>query len=64
MIGHAISCAESNGINVQCGVENLANGDCAFETIIDGISTRFCFGETDDRTVKGGMGKIKEVWCL
>ena len=50
MVSRAISCAESHGINVHRGVENLANGDCAFETIIDGISTRSCFRDTYDGT--------------
>ena len=50
MISCAISNAKSHGINVHRGVANLANGNCAFETIIDGISTQTCFGETYDGT--------------
>jgi hypothetical protein len=50
MVARAISCAATHGIKVHQGVANLANGDCAFETMIDGISTRSCFGQIYEGT--------------
>ena len=58
MVSRAISCANSHGINVHRGVANLANGDCAFETMIDGISTRSCFGES----YQGTPEYWRKVW--
>ena len=50
MIDKAIENAEFHGINLHHGVSNMANGNCAFESIIDSISTRTCFGETFEGT--------------
>ena len=65
MVNRAISCAKSHGINVHRGVANLANGDCAFETMMDSISTRSCFYETYEGTPeywrKVWMGETENV---
>ena len=65
MVNTAIAVAKSHGINVHRGVENLANGDCAFETMIDSISTRACFGESLDGTPeywrRTWMGEIEAI---
>ena len=65
MVNTAISVAKFHGIDVHRGVENLANGDCAFETMIDSISTRPCFGESYDGTPefwrKSWMGEIEVI---
>ena len=45
IIVRAIANAKLNGINVHAGVRNLANGNCAFETVLDSINTRESFGE-------------------
>ena len=50
MINKAIANAASHGISLHHGVGNLANGNCAFESVIDNISTRSCFGETYNGT--------------
>jgi hypothetical protein len=50
IIKHAISNAEAHGINIHRGVENLANDNCAFETVLDSINTRSSFTETFDET--------------
>ena len=39
-----ISNARSHGINLHPGVMNLANGNCALECMIDGISTKLFWG--------------------
>ena len=65
MVKKAIKNAEAHGINLYHGVGNLANGDCAFESIIDSISTRPCFGETYDGTPaywrKVWMSEIEKI---
>ena len=48
MVTRAIANALSHGINVHVGVRNLANGNCAFESIIDSINTRSDFQEVLD----------------
>ena len=48
MISRAIANASSHGINLHGGVKNLANGNCAFESIIDSINTRPEFQEVLD----------------
>ena len=48
MVQKAIENAEFHGIHLYHGVPNMANGNCAFESIIDNISTRQCFGEKFD----------------
>ena len=42
----AVLNAKAHGINLHAGVENLANGNCAFETVIDSINTRVSFEES------------------
>ena len=46
----AIHNANFHGISLHLGVENLANGNCAFETVLDSIHTRDCFGDKFDGT--------------
>ena len=50
MINRAMENAEFHGIHLHHGVSNMANGNCAFESIIDSISTRTCFRESFDGT--------------
>ena len=50
MIGRAVENARVHGIKIHPGVENLANGNCAFEAIIDSINTRSSFEERLDQT--------------
>ena len=65
MVKTAIQNAEIHGIHLKHGVRNLANGDCAFETVLDSINTRTCFGETFDGTPahwrKIWMSEIEKV---
>ena len=58
MIERAISNAMIHGINLQAGVRNLADGNCAFETVIDSINTRECFNETLD----GDPDEWRLIW--
>ena len=58
MIERAISNAEIHGINIRRGVRNLANGDCAFESIIDSINTQPCFGEK----LEGTPAYWRNIW--
>ena len=51
IVEKGIANAKFHGINLHPGVENLASGDCAFECMIDGISTRQCFAETFDTCI-------------
>ena len=46
ILERGIANAKAHGINIHAGVPNLANGNCAFETVLDSISTRACFRET------------------
>ena len=50
VIGKAIDNAKIHGIDLHPGVENLANGNCVFESIIDSINTRDCFEENFNGT--------------
>ena len=50
IITRAISNAKEHGISIHAGVKNLANGNCAFESIIDSINTRVSFTEEYDGT--------------
>ena len=50
IIDRALASVKVHGINLHAGVENLANGNCAFETVIDSISTRSSFLEIFDGT--------------
>ena len=50
IIQKAVENASSHGIRLHAGVENLANGNCAFEAVIDSINTRSSFEETLDHT--------------
>ena len=45
MIFIGIENAKFHGIDLKPGIPNLANGNCAFETVCDQISTRICFSE-------------------
>ena len=58
MLEKAIQNAKFHGINLHPGVRNLANGDCAFETVIDSISTRPCF----DEVYQGTPEYWRRVW--
>ena len=58
MIDKAISNAASQGISLRHGVGNLANGNCAFESVMDSISTRSCFKET----FNGTPDYYRHVW--
>ena len=40
IVEKAIVNAKAHGINLHAGVQNLANGNCAFESIIDSMNTR------------------------
>ena len=57
--------AEAHGISLHAGVRNLANGNCAFETVIDSINTRKSFPETIDETPDEvrylWMGEVEKV---
>ena len=50
MIERGIANAKFHGVNLHPGVRNLANGDCAFESIIDSINIRSCFDEVLNET--------------
>ena len=50
MIDRAIVNGKMHGINLHSGVENLGNGNCAFECVLDSINTRECFPESYDGT--------------
>ena len=50
MVKKAIKNAEIHGINLHHGVRNLANGNCAFESVLDSINTRTCFEDSFDGT--------------
>ena len=50
IVARGIANAKTHGLNVHHGVQNLATGDCALESIIDGINTRDCFPEVFDET--------------
>ena len=46
IIKRAVENAKVHGINLHAGVENLGNGNCLFESIIDSINTRSSFQES------------------
>ena len=50
MIERAVANAKFHDINLHHGPGNLANGDCAFETMLDSINTRTCFHDVFDGT--------------
>ena len=50
MIDRAIVNGKMHGIDLHPGVENLGNGNCAFECVLDSINTRECFQESYDGT--------------
>ena len=50
MVNMALENAKYHSINLYHGVPNMADGNCAFESIIDNISTRSCFEEKFDGT--------------
>ena len=43
MVEKAIKSAKKHGIAVHRGPNNLANGDCVFETVLDSINTKLFF---------------------
>ena len=65
MVNKAIENAKYHGINLYHGVPNMADGNCAFESIIDNISTRSCFEErfegTPDHWRFVWMGIIQKI---
>ena len=58
IINKAIQNAQFHGIHLRQGVRNLANGDCAFETVLDCINTQTCFGET----FHGTPAYCRNIW--
>ena len=50
IIKRAVENAKAHGINLHAGVENLGNGNCLFESIIDSINTRSTFQENIEET--------------
>ena len=58
IIERALLNAKAHGINIHAGVRNLANGNCAFEAVIDSINTRECFPETID----GTPDELRSTW--
>ena len=46
IIERGILNAKAHDINVHVGVRNLANGNCAFESVLDSINTRDCFEDS------------------
>ena len=50
IVKKAIANGKFHGINLYQGVRNLANGDCAFESVIDSINTRSCYEDSFDGT--------------
>ena len=65
MLEKAMMNGRIHGINLHPGVENLANGNCAFECIIDTINTNDIFEETLDGTPDYWrdiwMGEVEKV---
>ena len=58
MIDRAVDNGKIHGINLHPGVENLGNGNCAFECVLDSINTRECFLEK----FKGTPEYWRKVW--
>ena len=58
IIERGIANAKAHGIDVHAGVKNLANGNCAFESVLDSINTRECFEETFD----GEPDSWRNIW--
>ena len=50
IIERAVLNAEAHGIKIHAGPQNLANGNCVFESIIDSINTRASFLEKIEGT--------------
>ena len=50
IVDRAIANGKIHGINLHPGVENLGNGNCALECVLDSINTRECFQESYDGT--------------
>ena len=50
IIENGIANARSHRISLRPEVLNMANGNCALECMIEGISTRSCFNETYEGT--------------
>ena len=54
----AINNASFHGISIHPGVENLGNGNCAFETVLDSINTRQCFNDK----FEGAPNYWRNIW--
>ena len=50
IVKNGVSNGKIHGINLHPGVENLGNGNCAFECVIDSINTREAFDDMYDGT--------------
>ena len=50
IVDRPIANGKIHGINLHPGVENLGNGNCALECVLDSINTRECFQESYDGT--------------
>ena len=46
IVDRAIANGKIHGINLHPGVENLGNGNCAFECVLDSINTRVIWWTT------------------
>ena len=61
----AVENAKAHGINLHAGVQNLGNGNCLFESIIDSINTRRVFqeniNETPDECRKIWMEEVENI---
>ena len=58
MIERAIENAKAHGINIHAGVQNLGNGNCVFESIIDSINMRSIYQETIEGTPDYWRGTV------
>ena len=58
MVMKAIENAKFHGIQLHHGVQNQANGDCLFESVLDSINTRICF----DESYEGTPAYWRDIW--
>ena len=58
MKDRAVLNAKVHGICIRPGVENLGNGNCAFETVLDSINTRECFLDK----LRGSPDEFRHKW--
>ena len=65
ILDRAILNAKIHGISIHGGVRNRADGNCAFESVIDSINTRKSFNESLDGTPEeyryNWMSKVEKV---